>query len=466
MSFSLFDRDGGALVAPAGCGKTQAIVDALAAGDGPRALVLTHTNAGVAALRARLSRSRVPGQRYRLSTLDGWSLRVASAFPTLSGLPAFADGRISYPAVQQAALRAISGSALAGPLRATYGRLIVDEYQDCGREQHELVLALAARLPTYVLGDPLQLVFDFRAATHPDWAADVEGAFGRAEELTTPWRWINAGEAAFGKWVLSLRPALLAERSIDLRNAPPNVTWLQLPADAAARQAAQAQAIHRIRTGAGLLVIGDPRDRRSRAQFARGVPGLSVVEPVDLNDLLEAASAIEMARGVRRLQATLNFAAEVMTGVSVRELGERLNSLQSGSARSPADAVETEALRFAREDGMVVVRDVLKALAASPRRTFRHHLLAAMMDALARVVRRPGLSLVDAAVASREERRASGRPVSGRVVGSTLLLKGLESDHAVILDAGKMNARHFYVAVSRASVSLTIFSSSPILTFR
>jgi len=89
-----------------------------------------------------------------------------------------------------------------------------------------------------------------------------------------------------------------------------------------------------------------------------------------------------------------------------------------------------------------------------------------MIDALDSAHRRPGSSLVDAAIAVRERRRNAGRNLPSRGVGSTLLLKGLEAEHAVVLNADEMNARHFYVAISRASHSLTIFSKSPVLSLR
>ena len=54
----------GTVTAPAGCGKTQLIAHALAGHRGNKPiLVLTHTNAGVAALRGRLDRAGVPGLR-------------------------------------------------------------------------------------------------------------------------------------------------------------------------------------------------------------------------------------------------------------------------------------------------------------------------------------------------------------------------------------------------------------------
>lgn len=468
MGFNLFDHDRGSVVAPAGCGKTQAIIDALAGHVGKPVLVLTHTNAGVAALKARLAKEGVASAKFRLSTIDGWAMRLVGTFPRLSGDVASTDGKVDYPAIQRAGLRAVASGALDEPLRATYARLVVDEYQDCSRGQHAIILALAERLNTCVLGDPLQRIFDFRPNDHPDWDKDVECEFERVGAFDYPWRWYNVGHGPFGDWVLSLRAALLGGHAIDLRQAPSNVTWNLHLNDPSALHLAHAKAVSAVRParGEGLLIIGDAKNRQSRSDFARKTPGLNVVEPVDLTDLVDAAAAIESVHGVARLRATLDFARQVMTEVDISGLGKRLQSLNAGTAKNPADRVETACLRFAADDGFSSVNALLKALADSSRRTFRHHLLATMFDALSRVLRKSGLSLVDAVVAAREQRRVVGRNMPLRAVGSTLLLKGLEAEHAIVLNADGMNARHFYVAISRASHSLTIFSRSPVLQFR
>lgn len=76
----------GSITAPAGCGKTQLIAEALASHSGNRPiLVLTHTNAGVTALRTRLKRAGVPSSAYRLSTIDGFAMRLIAKFPARSG---------------------------------------------------------------------------------------------------------------------------------------------------------------------------------------------------------------------------------------------------------------------------------------------------------------------------------------------------------------------------------------------
>jgi hypothetical protein len=75
----------GTVTSPAGCGKTHLIAKTLTRqADSKPILVLTHTNAGVVALRGLLDREGVPPRRYRLCTIDGWAMRLISTFPRRS----------------------------------------------------------------------------------------------------------------------------------------------------------------------------------------------------------------------------------------------------------------------------------------------------------------------------------------------------------------------------------------------
>ena len=75
-------------------------------------------------------------------------------------------------------------------------------------------------------------------------------------------------------------------------------------------------------------------------------------------------------------------------------------------------------------------------------------------------------SLEDAAWRMRERTRRRGKKLPRAIVSRTLLVKGMEFDHALILDAsGLADKENFYVAVTRASRSLTIFSDDPVVTF-
>jgi DNA helicase-2/ATP-dependent DNA helicase PcrA len=461
---NLFNLNTGSVVAPAGCGKTQTIIDALSGYEGPPVLVLTHTNAGVTALRNRLTKAGVRPSANRIATIDGWSLHLITRYPGLGGHRNAVDN-INYQATQEAAIAIVESGAIDAVLRATYGRMVVDEYQDCSARQHRLVQALAARLPCHVLGDPLQCIFNFNGA-HAHWQNDVINVFPVVAELNDPHRWINAGETDFGAWVLQCRAPLLTAGRIDLTMAPPNVRWIRKRNTPAEREAAQAEAVasKRVNDRQTLLIIGNPRNPDSRVHFARANEGVQVVEPVEMRDLISSAIEItEAAIGLERLTATLKFAASTTTNVNT--LVQRLNVLRRGSDANDEDEVEGACLRLWDGGDLQDVHALLTGIGRGKDRwVYRPHLLAVMNAALNRAISR-GLNLHDAALAEREAQRMKGRLLPSRGVGSTLLLKGLESDHAIILDADTMNANNFYVAITRASRTLTIFSTNPILEF-
>ncbi len=154
--------DRGLVVAPAGCGKTELIASALARNDNSKPiLVLTHTNAGVAALRGRLDRAGVKPSKYRLGTIDGWAIKLISTFPQRAGHnPAIIQGqRPNYPAIRETAWRLLKAGHINDVVASSYSRLLVDEYQDCSIRQHAIVYCAAKVLPTCVVGDPVQSIF-------------------------------------------------------------------------------------------------------------------------------------------------------------------------------------------------------------------------------------------------------------------------------------------------------------------
>jgi len=80
--------------------------------------------------------------------------------------------------------------------------------------------------------------------------------------------------------------------------------------------------------------------------------------------------------------------------------------------------------------------------------------------------RTTGLSFHDAAIQMREQNRLVGRLLPRRAVGSTLLLKGLEAEVVVVLNASALDARNLYVAMTRGSRALIVCSQTPVLNPR
>jgi len=161
---------------PAGAGKTELIAAAVAkvAAQGGASLVLTHTHAGVDALRRRMERFGVSSSQVVVRTIDSWSYDLIAHFPTLAGIAVPATPDWSKVAdYHRAAGRAVGAKAVGRMLKVSYTNLFIDEYQDCLTNQHALALALSAVVPTAVLGDPLQCLFNFGTNRPVDWDLDV-----------------------------------------------------------------------------------------------------------------------------------------------------------------------------------------------------------------------------------------------------------------------------------------------------
>lgn len=460
----------GSVTAPAGCGKTQLIADTLAAHTGSKPiLVLTHTNAGVAALRARMARAAIPSSAYRISTIDGFAMRLAGRFPLRSGLPAqtleLANPGRDYPAIREAAANLLQAGHINAPLRATYARLLVDEYQDCNAVQHRLVACAAQTLPTCVLGDPMQAIFGFGGNRLVYWPVDVEAQFPSIGMLQTPWRWRLAGTEELGQWLLNARALLQAGQPVDLQGAPAEVKWVQLAPATAEEQRRTAARTRGPNVQDRVLVIGDAMNVNGRYQLTSQTPGATVVERVDLVELIQFTRAFDPA-GANPLRQVVEFAAGLMTGVGAAALLERVRVLQHGRPRNPPTPIEAAALAFAQGPSVAGASRLLQAFAQQPgAHVYRPEVLRCCQTAM-QVAARGTRTLYAAALQARERQRHMSRPVSRRAVGSTLLLKGLEADVAVVLEPQTMTAAHLYVALTRGARQVVVCSPTSVLTPR
>lgn len=452
----------GTVTAPAGCGKTHLIALALGRHERPKpVLVLTHTNAGVAALRARLDRAGVRPSRYRLSTIDGWCMRLLTMFPKRGGhnpvILSVQNPRAHYPAIRRAAAILLRDGHVADVLAATYDRLIVDEYQDCSEIQHAIVAFAARSLDTCVLGDPMQAIFGFQGNALADWDKQVCRYFPIAAELDTPWRWINAGEEAFGRYLLDVRHALIAGQSVDLATAPRNVSWVQLTGVNDHQARLRAGGISAC-DGEKVLIIADSRNPAGQRQFASQIVGAVTVENVDMRDLVDFGKGLDLA-SPSVLEHILSFAGNVMTNSGAADLIARVNTLRQGHPRKSASSPEETAVRFAEAPSYRSAADLLVEINKEQGvRIHRPAILRGGLRLLRNCADDSSLTPADAAVQERERSRLIGRPLARRTVGSTLLLKGLEADIAVILDPSDMDSQHLYVAMTRGAKRLIVCS--------
>ena len=212
---------------PAGAGKTHllsATAKHIVEGGG-RVLVLTHTNAGVYAIDARLKRFGI-SRGVQVSTITSFAFRLARAYPVLGQLHA---PKVMVPAHSkayvEAATRVASSNHIQAVLAASFTHLLVDEYQDCNETHHALVSAVRTAVPaTGVLGDPLQAIFGFNDRL-ADWAA-VLAEYPPHSANIRPHRWVGHNEA-LGDWLQAIRPRMVPGHVVNWTNIalPAGVTF-------------------------------------------------------------------------------------------------------------------------------------------------------------------------------------------------------------------------------------------------
>lgn len=450
------------MVAPAGCGKTHLIGTAVAEYGGGRELVLTHTHAGVDAIRRRMTEFGVPSRAYRVTTIAGWALQYSASFPKSSGITSHTPTKDQWTEVYEAAARVLRLSAIHEVLRASYSGVYVDEYQDCTVQQHVLVSALADVLPCRLLGDPLQGIFGFGKNKPIVWDEHVARSFDNIPGPEEPWRWKNH-HPELGAWLREVRSDLIEERDINLEGDCP-VRWIRLRAGD--NTPVQVSACRGAAFGPEESVVAIRRWSRSCHKSARSLRGMySCVEPIDCDDLFKWADRIENAYGYQRAVVVIDFVGTCVTRVKSELKGVHdafMEGKRPGSKkyRHQVDSL----LNVTATDSLLPVADALTVISRIPGvPPDRRELLTEMKRTIREYECGKFETLSEAAWKVRNRTRAVGRRLAHYCMGTTLLVKGLEFDHAVVLDADELDRKNLYVALTRGRKSLTVLSREPIL---
>ena len=464
---------GGYVVAPAGHGKTYLIAEATARSVG-RQLILTHTYAGVNALRRKLRVLNVSDRSYHVDTIASWALRLTLSYSGTSGWtnqrPATNE---QWNALYDACASLLDHQFVRKIVRASYDGVYVDEYQDCSVAQHGIVVRLARDLPSRILGDPLQGIFSFRGQNPVNWLRHVEANFVRLGGLGVPHRWIQVGADGLGTWLSTVRQCLEQQRPIDLRaDRPEAVRVVQPCSDPSALLRAQRYACRDFKCGRTETVIaihkGSQEYKSKCHSLSRSLSGkFSSIEEVEGKDLFSFIRKIDQARtDAERLKEVIAFARRCLTSVA--------QSLPAGTVRGEHVNIRenTRNPKAARSANAYLVEPTSSNMAAFLRavkntegvQLFRADLFNRALGVLGKHLLHPDYSLTEAAERYHGEFRHKGRPVRRlRLIGTTLLVKGLEFDHAIVLDAESLSKKELYVALTRGARSLTIVSTNLVL---
>ena len=463
----------GYVVAPAGYGKTHLIAESTSRSVG-RQLILTHTHAGVNALRCKMRVLGVSDKLHHIDTIASWALRLSLSYSATSGweIERPADNE-QWNILYDACTHLLDHEFIRRIVRASYDGVYVDEYQDCSIAQHSIVVKLARDLPSRVLGDPLQGIFDFNGQHPVDWARDIEANFVRLGVLEIPHRWVRAGTDDLGVWLNDIRQCLEQGQPIELNGDRPDVVrFIHSDADPQALFQKQGNVCRHFNHDRAHTVIaihkGSQEYKAKCHTLSRNLSGrFSSIEEVEGKDLFSFIRKIDRARtDAARLKAVIAFAKQSMTAVEqslpagiIR--GEHVNI--RANTRNPEAAGRANAY-LAEPTSAAIAGFLLAVKETAGVKVIRADLFNRALGVLRKHVLHPDLSLAEAAEKYHGEFRYKGRPVGRRrLIGTTLLVKGQEFDHAIVLNAASLSKKELYVALTRGARSLTIISTNPVL---
>lgn len=457
-----------AFIAPAGYGKTYAIVERVAAASG-RTLVLTHTNAGVTALSRRLADAGVPRSAYELSTIAAYFKKWVESYPLVSGYDAPCQEKtgvgMDYERIYRLAATVLATRWAQQVVKASYREVVLDEYQDCTLAQRDALFALANGLPLAVYGDPMQAIFHWAGEL-----ADVnDPSFAVTFMDSEPHRWTNAGNPDLGLEIARIRQALLPALSghnvtVWLDAKVPGVTLLGV---SEARKAIYGQLAKYGQKCSFLYLTGHVNGQLS---FCRRNMGFQFNETIECPELFEWARKIDGAEGCTLSLCALEFAELCFTRIAT-ELKSYKGRLEKGDINFTrikkypdlADLLVRTAVDSGYQNALSILDWFDRSSAGF--RLVRRQLLGEMMRAL-RYAQANGCDLLSAARKTHGDMESYEKRYPLRCLASRVLLsKGLEYDVAIVDATSIKDPRDFYVAISRCRRGLILITDNATLSF-
>lgn len=455
--------------APAGYGKTYTIAQCVAANtSGLPLLILTHTNAGVHSIRKKIKDTKADNSMFELSTICGFEEWLVSYYvKNKTVIPTQSDDSY-YQTIQDLAIKVAKTNVVQKVLSLRFSHILIDEFQDCSCNQLQFIEVIGRQIPVHVLGDHLQSIYGFK-----DIMVDMNGEECQCyaeniQTLETPWRWNNVGNANLGQELHSIRESLMSNECIDLRRMR-HVKFCCYPKkDKYVPRSDYSKTLwHVANYHNDSVILLAPVDEQYyyRVKLVQRYNFLNVLESVDDNDFYEYALAIDKLTSLNAFQHICGIALKCMQKDPIKQYVKDDGNIKNvrkaelqDTARSFRQRKHTLETNFSQAE-ILATFEFLENLPEM--RIYRRSIMKDLKSAIKKAIQNHS-SVYEAMRDLHNRRKRMGWPVLSKYVGTSLLTKGLEFDHVIILDAHKFtDARKFYVAITRGCKSVTIISEKP-----
>ena len=454
------------LIAPAGHGKTTLLIKCiLRLQMSKNILILTHTHAGIASIKQKMSKERISLKNVSISTITGFAQHIAILFYGQKILENQEDKKY-FNDIQEKVLCIISLNGVLNIIKRTYSVIFVDEYQDCSISQHKIIETISSVIPTHLLGDPLQAIIRFN-----DEPVDFSKHLNNFKEynfLSIPWRWNNCGNKDLGKSVIKMRKLLLNNSEIELddSNEFKGVFFDKHSTEEQNFWPTLGNILLKLKSDS-LLILFPPIAEcgityrakcRQRFDFNHD---FELLEAIDDKDFYKCAQTIDSLR-CEGGKITGDLLIKLLEAISFNkgDVTEWFSSKGVKHKRTEKEKCNTIKImykNFVQSKSFDALYQIIDYAHTKLKWKYKR---PALLNAIKKVLHDyRESSCLERMKTYKNKIRIVGRKVKGKCIGNTWLTKGLEFDDVIILDAHKYkDCNNFYVAISRACKNLYIFS--------
>lgn len=462
------------LIVPAGHGKTTLLIKCiLRLQMSKNILILTHTHAGIASIKQKMSKERISLKNVSISTITGFAQHIAILFYGQKILENQEDKNY-FNDIQEKVLCIISLNGVLNIIKRTYSVIFVDEYQDCSIIQHKIIETISSVIPTHLLGDPLQAIIRFN-----DEPIDFSKHLNNFKEynfLSIPWRWNNCGNKDLGKSVIKMRKLLLNNSAIELddSNEFKGVFFDKHSTEEQNFWPTLGNTLSKLKSDS-LLILFPPivecgityrAKCRQRFDFNHD---FELLEAIDDKDFYKCAQTIDSLRCEGR-KITGDLLIKLLEAISfnkgdVTEWFSSKGVKHKRTEKEKCNTIKTMYENFVQSKSFDALYQIIDYAHTKLKWKYKR---PALLNAIKKVLHDyRESSCLERMKTYKNKIRIVGRKVNGKCIGNTWLTKGLEFDDVIILDAHKYkDCNNFYVAISRACKNLYVFSKTSTLKFQ
>jgi DNA helicase-2/ATP-dependent DNA helicase PcrA len=466
-------HDKSMLIAPAGFGKTHTISECLKeTKEIGKQLILTHTHAGIASLKDKLVKANIKSGDYHIETITSFAQKYVLAFYRGKDIPEQSDSKQYYPFIIKKALVLLKCRPILAVISNSYKGVFVDEYQDCTIAQHDLIVAISHAMPVRVLGDHMQGIFEFNGEQLVNMEdSEHVGAFAsNLYELEEPQRWMQSNNLQLGLELKEIRENLKKEEEIRLSDYPSIETVLVKEADLYTPRTAYNKKVSELMKRDNVLII-HPVTTSIHPRLMiiqRFNNAFTLIESIDDKSFYSYSKTIDGLTCDSWILTIIDLCHKLFNKTSVNNWFND-KGLKNKKGLSVKDSNLMAALkklseRLSESISFYDVSNFVKMVLKLPTvKCYRRDLFRSLCQAMEEAEDKK-ITVLEAMMNVRNSVRRVGRKVSGRCIGTTLLTKGLEFDTVAIIDAHKFTCpKNFYVAITRGSKRLIIFTNNEVL---